>query len=198
MKESISLPVFEKTKPYTIDWHYYQEGFTVFQKKYVLLRNRIMMLVFAVLLVSFIVSAATDPSNKMAYFLMMLCLAAICMLWYNPRKQKRLILDAVRELEGEQYTASCDGKVLRIQAEAVTEDGAAVPESRVLLENAWVQEMEAFYLVCDGKRMFYILPKAAIAQPAETTQQEDAPEADRKSTRLNSSHTDISRMPSSA
>ena len=134
MKESISLPVFEKTKPYTIDWHYYQEGFTVFQKKYVLLRNRIMMLVFAVLLVSFIVSAATDPSNKMAYFLMMLCLAAICMLWYNPRKQKRLILDAVRELEGEQYTASCDGKVLR--------------------------------------------PKAAIAQPAETTQQEDAPEAD--------------------
>ena len=48
MKESISLPVFEKTKPYTIDWHYYQEGFTVFQKKYVLLRNRIMMLVFAV------------------------------------------------------------------------------------------------------------------------------------------------------
>lgn len=45
MKESISLPVFEKTKPYTIDWHYYQEGFTVFQKKYVLLRNRIMMLV---------------------------------------------------------------------------------------------------------------------------------------------------------
>ena len=47
MKESISLPVFEKTKPYTIDWHYYQEGFTVFQKKYVLLRNRIMMLVFA-------------------------------------------------------------------------------------------------------------------------------------------------------
>ena len=116
MKESISLPVFEKTKPYTIDWHYYQEGFTVFQKKYVLLRNRIMMLVFAVLLVSFIVSAVTDPSNKMAYFLMMLCLAAICMLWYNPRKQKRLILDAVRELEGEQYTASCDGKVLRIQA----------------------------------------------------------------------------------
>lgn len=178
MKESISLPVFEKTKPYTIDWHYYQEGFTVFQKKYVLLRNRIMMLVFAVLLVSFIVSAVTDPSNKMAYFLMMLCAAAICMLWYNPRKQKRLILDAVRELEGEQYTASCDGKVLRIQAEAVTEEGTAVPESRVLLENAWVQEMEDFYLVCDGKRMFYILPKAAIAQPAEITQQEDAPEAD--------------------
>ena len=79
-------------------------------------RNYVMMALFFILLVSFVVSALADPSNKTAYFLMMICLAAIFMLWYNPRKQRRMVLDAVQELEFEQFTACNDGKVLRIRS----------------------------------------------------------------------------------
>lgn len=181
MEETQKLPVFDRTAPYPIPLEYYRNGFTAFQKKFVMRRNYVMMVLFAVLLVSFVAAGIKDPANKMAYFLVLLCLTAIFMLWYNPRKQRRVVLDIVKEMEGQQYTAECDGNVLRIWTQQDEEDTEVIPESRVLLETAWIQTYEEFYLICDGKRMFYILPKAAIGttfvQPeqletAETTSPE--------------------------
>ena len=105
MENTTTLPVFDTTAPYHIKREYYRDGFAAFQKKFVMKRNYVMMALFFILLVSFVVSAVADPSNKTAYFLMMICLAAIFMLWYNPRKQRRMVLDAVQELEFEQFTA---------------------------------------------------------------------------------------------
>ena len=99
MENTTTLPVFDTTAPYHIKREYYRDGFAAFQKKFVMKRNYVMMALFFILLVSFVVSAVADPSNKTAYFLMMICLAAIFMLWYNPRKQRRMVLDAVQELE---------------------------------------------------------------------------------------------------
>ena len=132
---------------------------------------------------------------------MMICLAGMFVLWYNPRKQKRMVLDAVRELEFEQFTACNDGKVLRIQICQTDDEEERIPESRVVMATAYVQEFDEFYLVCDEKKMFYILPKSALASPAAELPEEASAESgaeDRKSTRLNSSHANESRMPSSA
>ena len=104
MENTTTLPVFDTTAPYHIKREYYRDGFAAFQKKFVMKRSYVMMALFFILLVSFVVSAVADPSNKTAYFLMMICLAAIFMLWYNPRKQRRMVLDAVQELEFEQFT----------------------------------------------------------------------------------------------
>ena len=124
-----------------------------------------------------VVSAVADPSNKTAYFLMMICLAAIFMLWYNPRKQRRMVLDAVQELEFEQFTACNDGKVLRIRIRQGEDETEQIPESRIPLATAYVQEFEEFYLVCDGKKMFYVLPKSALEQSAEALPEQSAEEA---------------------
>ena len=156
MENTTTLPVFDTTAPYHIKREYYRDGFAAFQKKFVMKRSYVMMALFFILLVSFVVSAVADPSNKTAYFLMMICLAAIFMLWYNPRKQRRMVLDAVQELEDE------------------TEQ---IPESRIPLATAYVQEFEEFYLVCDGKKMFYVLPKSALEQSAEALPEQSAEEA---------------------
>ena len=148
-----------------------------FQKKFVMKRNYVMMALFFILLVSFVVSAVADPSNKTAYFLMMICLAAIFMLWYNPRKQRRMVLDAVQELEFEQFTACNDGRVLRIRIQQGKDETEQIPESRIPLATAYVQEFEEFYLVCDGKKMFYVLPKSALEQSAEALPEQSAEEA---------------------
>ena len=136
-----------------------------------------MMALFAVLFVSFVISAVNDPSNRLAYFLMVLCLAAIFMLWYNPRKQRRMVLEAVRELEGTEYTACCDGNVLRIRIRQSEEESERIPESRIMLASAYVQAFDRFYLVCDGRKMFYILPKTAPETPAPQLPEEPEPEA---------------------
>ncbi len=108
---------------------------------------------------------------------MMICLAAIFMLWYNPRKQRRMVLDAVQELEFEQFTACNDGKVLRIRIRQGEDETEQIPESRIPLATAYVQEFEEFYLVCDGKKMFYVLPKSALEQSAEALPEQSAEEA---------------------
>jgi hypothetical protein len=177
MKNTTTLPVFDTTAPYHIKREYYRDGFAAFQKKFVMKRNYVMMALFFVLLVSFVVSAVADPSNKTAYFLMMICLAAIFMLWYNPRKQRRMVLDAVQELEFEQFTACNDGKVLRIRIQQGEDETEQIPESRIPLATAYVQEFEEFYLVCDGKKMFYVLPKSALEQSAEALPEQSAEEA---------------------
>ena len=177
MENTTTLPVFDITAPYHIKREYYRDGFTAFQKKFVMKRNYVMMALFFVLLVSFVVSAVADPSNKTAYFLMMICLAAIFMLWYNPRKQRRMVLDAVQELEFEQFTACNDGKVLRIRIQQGEDETEQIPESRIPLATAYVQEFEEFYLVCDGKKMFSMLPKSALEQSAEALPEQSAEEA---------------------
>ncbi len=181
MQNTEKLPAFSKAEPYTIPVESYRDGFRAFQKHFILRRNYIMMVVFLILLVSFVVSAAQDPTNKLSYILGMVCMAAIFMLWYNPHKQRSVVMDVARDMTGVLYTAECDGKVLRIQTvqepmeeaeepepDADAEEQAApIPESRIALETAWIQAFETFYLVCDGKRMFYILPKNVMTQAAE-------------------------------
>lgn len=44
-----------------------------------------------------------------------------------------------------------------------------------MLANAYVQAFDRFYLVCDGRKMFYILPKTAPETPAPQLPEE--PEA---------------------
>ena len=133
MDKTTALPVFDTTAPYNIKREYYKTGFECFQKKFILKRNWIMLVLFFILFVSFVASAVANPSNKTAYFLMMICLAGMFVLWYNPRKQKRMVLDAVRELEFEQFT--------------------------------------------DEKKMFYILPKSALASPAAELPEEASAES---------------------
>ena len=177
MEKTTALPVFDTTAPYNIKREYYKTGFECFQKKFILKRNWIMLVLFFILFVSFVASAVANPSNKTAYFLMMICLAGMFVLWYNPRKQKRMVLDAVRELEFEQFTACNDGRVLRIRIQQGKDETEQIPESRIPLATAYVQEFEEFYLVCDGKKMFYVLPKSALEQSAEALPEQSAEEA---------------------
>ena len=46
MENTTTLPVFDITAPYHIKREYYRDGFTAFQKKFVMKRNYVMMALF--------------------------------------------------------------------------------------------------------------------------------------------------------
>ncbi|MCC8110238.1 MAG: hypothetical protein LIO74_00945 [Ruminococcus sp.] len=165
-KQPVTLPVFDETAPYTIALNYYRDGFLAFQKKFVMKRNYITIIAFFILMIVMVISAV-QTGMQMYYLLLLVCLACIFILWYNPRKQRRMVIDAVRDLEDERYTASCNGKCLRIQTVQTEEEREKdpIPESRIDLDTAWVEDMDEFFLVCDVKKMFYILPKTALHMP---------------------------------
>ncbi len=52
-KKTTALPVFDTTAPYNIKREYYKTGFECFQKKFILKRNWIMLVLFFILFVSF-------------------------------------------------------------------------------------------------------------------------------------------------
>ncbi len=177
-KQSDVLPTFEQTAPYTIALNYYREGFVAFQRKFVMKRNYILMAAFFVLMIFFIITAVQSSGGQAQYLLMIVCLACIFILWYNPRKQRQTVMDAVRELEDEHYTAACNGNCLRILTVQTEEEKAEnpIPESRIDLETAWVKEMDEFFLICDARKMFYILPKTALHMQFSSDLAEQIPE----------------------
>ena len=75
------------------------------------------------------------------------------------------------------FIACNDGKVLRIQICQTDDEEERIPESRVVMATAYVQEFDEFYLVCDEKKMFYILPKSALASPAAELPEEVSAES---------------------
>ncbi len=157
-----TLQQFEQTAGYSIPPAYYREAYRLFQSKYIMRRNYILMALFFILLLSFIWSAADNPSNTLQYILGIVCIAAICLLWYNPRRQRRQVFEASKELENDRYTSRCDGKTWFVRRIDDGKDEPTLAESRVYLENAWVRKLDQFYLICEGKNMFYILPEEAI------------------------------------
>ncbi len=175
MKKKDTLSPFPETAPYSISKELYREGFRAYQKKYVMPRNYIMMGIFAILAASMVAAAVSDPTNTLTYVLLMVCLAAIFMLWYNPRKQRRMILDVVGEMEQQKYTACCADNtlILRTVEEPIPERAEGedseveelpeqIPPTILNLDECYVEILDNCFLVCQGKRMFYIVPSIPV------------------------------------
>lgn len=162
------LPTFEDTPPYTIALNYYREGLIAFQKKYVIKKNTLEVIAMLLIFVLFLVCAIFNPGVKGTYFLLVICLALAVMIWIAPRRQRQEFMDVVRDMEDTHYIARNDGRcvVIRtVQTEEDIQENGRIEESRIPLETAYVQEMQEFYLLCDNKTMFYILPKTALGIP---------------------------------
>ena len=62
-------------KEYSIPYEIFGEAYTEFQKKYVNKRSYILMGIFIALGLVYVWSAIKDPSNTLAYLLMVVCFA---------------------------------------------------------------------------------------------------------------------------
>ena len=82
------------------------DAFLTFQKKYVYKKNWIKTIGFALLAVGFAVSAWRDPSIAMNYILFGVCVAAIAAIWFNMKKIRSSLLDALKILEDDRYVFS--------------------------------------------------------------------------------------------
>ncbi len=158
------------TAPYQISYDIYSEAYKVYQKYYVFPKNRILQLILLLLAVDFGYHGAVNPDNKLAFFLMALCAAFICALWYNPRRMRRSIMDVVREMDGDEYVFSMDDEKMTfctvppelIQDVPDKEIPPARPTELYYTKELHIVEKEKFFLICRGKQEFFVLPKYAL------------------------------------
>lgn len=171
MNENIKLE-----KEYSISPETFREGYLAYQKKFVLKMQYIFMALFLVLAADMLYAAIKDPSNKLSYVLLFVCLAFAFRCWYNPRKARKEMSSTFAEMGEQVYRLRVCETCAEISTvssapvvEAVTEDGETeaeeLPEpSKIPFNQDFsLEETESAFLLISGKAMFYIVPKAEMS-----------------------------------
>lgn len=172
---------FKLEKEYKIPYDVFKNAYTVFQKKSVYPKNYLFMGLFIVIAAVYIAAAVRDPSNKLAYVLICVCLALAVREWYNPRKVKRTLLETIRteNLEDETYKIQIADDYIDISTlprenvENIEEDLESDEEyeeeplpqaSRIPINgDLSIMEYDEFFLLHIQKKMFYVVPKEGFS-----------------------------------
>lgn len=91
------------SKSYHIPLSLFDKAFRAYQKKYVYPRNIVMSCVFGGIAAVYAIAAFKDPENTLAYILIVVCVAMILNMWYNPMKVRRNLMESLKELENDIY-----------------------------------------------------------------------------------------------
>lgn len=157
-----------ETSPFQIPYEMYRSAYKAYQRRFVYPKNRILQLILLLLSVDFAYHGAKNPEQPVSFVLLLVCLAMIGILWYNPRKMRRNVMDVVREMQGDRYCFQMDSEkvAFRMLPEVTDEENDPIPEQPptelYYTKELYVAEQEEFFLICQGKQRFYILPKHAL------------------------------------
>lgn len=168
-------------KEYQITYDIFREAYREFQKKNVYPKSYIYMGLFIAIAIIYVIAAVKDPNSTLAYILIVVCLALAIREWYNPRKARSNIVEAVKALGdvtykmgiGENYVDISTVEPIDVENTEsenndndVCDDEEIVPEkTRIPIDNEFsVQEYSDFFIIYSGKKMFYIVPKKGFSE----------------------------------
>lgn len=168
-------------KEYKLSHDIFRDAYREFQKKNVYPKSYIFMALFLVIAVIYIIAAIKDPSSTLAYILIVICIALAVREWYNPRKARANMIEAVKALGevtyklgvGDSYVDISTINTANVENSAEDEEEISdeneelqLPEkTRIPLDNNFsVQEYSEFFILYSGKEVFYIVPKAGFTE----------------------------------
>lgn len=153
-------------KNYEIPMDIFRKGFIAYQKKYVYPKSYIFMTIFLLFSAFFVYWIINNGTNCkygiLSYIAVIFWLALAFREWYNPRKMRRSVIDAMRETEGTEYSFAVTDKAVEIATVINGEyNEDEIPEASVLPidEKLEISEYDDFFIVMYGKSVFYIVPK---------------------------------------
>ena len=183
---------YKLEKVYKVPHETFKEAYKAFQKKYVYPKSIIFTILFLILAADFVYAAVKAPDNKLVYLLIMVCIAFAFREWYNPRRLFLNISETMKALGEPEYKMGIADDHIdistvslpdEIEEEAPDEDGEEndeedtyltdlpdefdpMPEKTVIkLDDSYgLLEYEKFFLIMEGKKMFYILPKEGFSE----------------------------------
>lgn len=168
-------------KRYSIPYELFGEAFTVFQKKFVFPRNRIMSVLLLIFAAGNVLNIMYGNGETIGYVLVLVCIALAFINWYNPRKLKRNLMESVKGIENDVYTLTIYperiviGTVLEPEKEKEPEEYEEVfgeipvkediADTEIYLnKNVKVIERKNFFMIYIKKSMFYVVPKEPLTQ----------------------------------
>ncbi len=181
--EETNAPSMLLEKQYHIPLELFRKAFTAFQKRYVYPRNYLMMAIFLLVFCfyCYFIVTGTDSDRPIYCMIAMLCLVMCALQWFNPRKIRRNLMEAVKEIEEDQYRLRIFPEYLEIgtilpEEEASREEKEAdglfddAPEenftgTRIYYNKGMhLTEYKDFFMLYQKKSMFYVIPKSAFTE----------------------------------
>lgn len=168
-------------KRYSIPYELFGEAFTVFQKKFVFPRNRVMSVLLLIFAAGNVLNIMYGNGETIGYVLVLVCIALAFINWYNPRKLKRNLMESVKGIENDVYTLTIYperiviGTVLEPEKEKEPEEYEEVfgeipmkediADTEIYLnKNVKVIERKNLFMIYIKKSMFYVVPKETLTQ----------------------------------
>jgi len=183
---------YKLEKTYKVPHETFKEAYKAFQKKYVYPKSIIFIVLFLVLAADFVYAAIKAPDNRLVYLLIMVCIAFAFREWYNPHRIFQNISETMKALgepeykigiaddhidittvslpeDEEEESAEADGETSEDEEDdepELPEDFDPMPEKSVIKldESYGLLEYDKFFLLMEGKKVFYILPKEGFTE----------------------------------
>ena len=171
------------TKQYHIPYEMFRNAFIAFQKQYVYPRSYVLMAVFLLIagVYGYCVVEGTEQQRPIYCMIVMFCLVLAAFQWFNPRKIRRNLMEAIRGLEEDLYEFRLYPEYLEIgtilpEEELSQEQQEAddlfddTPQenfsgTRIYYSNALkVTEYSEFFIIYMKKSNFYVLPKKEFSE----------------------------------
>lgn len=166
-------------KRYSIPYELFGEAFTVFQKKFVFPKNRLLTGLLLLLAVGNILNIIFGKGDTIGYVLVLVCIALAFINWYNPRKLRRSLMESVKGIENDIYDLTIYperiviGTVLEPETENKPEEYEEVfgeipmkediADTEIFLhKNVKVIERKKFFMIYIKRSMFYVVPKEPL------------------------------------
>ncbi len=153
-----------------------EEAFIAFQKKYILKSSILKTVAFGILAALFIYQIVKNPDNFASWLCFVVCLAVIFIVWYNPVKIRKTLMQSLKPLEDDQYTFklyenkfSIETIIPQEEIDQAVEEGeepTEIPPKVVNFSDMGlaVLEKENMFVIFLKKESIYILPKRALSE----------------------------------
>lgn len=153
-----------------------ERAFIAFQRKFVYAHNWKITAAFGIVAALFIVSIVRNPSGYLNWVLAFICLAIIVLTWYNTRRIRKYLMQALKPLEDDKYVFTLYDDSFKIETlptkeEKQEEDFTPVPPRIVDFEDISlnVLENDEMFIIILKKETIYVLAKRVMNEQQQET-----------------------------
>lgn len=153
-----------------------ERAFIAFQRKFVYAHNWKITAAFGIVAALFIVSIVRNPSGYLNWVLAFICLAIIVLTWYNTRRIRKYLMQALKPLEDDKYVFTLYDDSFKIETlpteeEKQEEDFTPVPPRIVNFEDISlnVLENDEMFIIILKKETIYVLAKRVMNEQQQET-----------------------------
>lgn len=153
-----------------------EEAFVEFQKKFILKSNILKTVAFGILAILFIYQIVKAPDNFASWLCMVVCLAVIFIVWYNPIKIRKTLMQSLKPLEDDRYIFklyenkfSIETVISQEEIDQAIKDGEEppnIPPRIVSFRDIGlsVYEKDNLFIIFLKKESIYVLPKRCLTE----------------------------------